>query len=225
MKKKWVSFDVWGTLIKANPLYRPARNKLIAEILFPEITMSDLEWEKLIKKTKDFCDFSNEVLGQQMHWSQSILAVARDFFDDLPKIDFRQRFLNYKQEDTKLVGKYPPKIYSKETLFTLELLKEQEIPLSIICNTGFMSSNNLKDVFTKLNIRKYFKRYTFSDEENASKPSSIIFDAAYRHLSAREGIHVGDNPFSDGGSKKVGVEFLHINGDSGKTISEILKHI
>ena len=231
VRKIWISFDVWGTLIKANPSYRPARNKLIAEILFPELVMPDSDWQTLIKKTKDFCDFSNEVLGQQMSWEQSILVAVRDFYPMLSKDVMLTRFNDYRYEDVTLVNKYPPLIYSKETQVVLELLKGK-VGMSILCNTGFMDGTLVQKSLKLAGIHHYFDFEIYSDIKGASKPSKKIFDALFmEHFSRGNGagkskiLHVGDNEFSDGGSVEADVDFLHINGNSGKTISEILNYI
>ena len=232
VRKTWISFDVWGTLIKANPSYRPARNKLIAEILFPELVMPEEDWQTLIKKTKDFCDFSNESLGQQMSWQQSILVVVRDFYPMLDKNVIGKRFSDYRYEDVTLVNKYPPLLYSKETLVVLELLRGK-VGMNILCNTGFMDGTLVEKSLRLIGIHHYFDFHKYSDIIHASKPSKAAFNALEintfifpKGITGKSGIlHVGDNPFSDGGSINVGIDFLHINGSSGKTISHVLNYI
>lgn len=223
--KTWISFDLWGTLIRSNPLYRPERNKLIAEILFPELYMDDSEWDTLIRKTKEFCYFSNEVLQSQMIWQQSILVVVRDFFPLFSREVMIDRFSAYDNENRLLVSKYPPLIYSRETQLVLELLYNN-VTMNILSNTGFLNGYILNKVIKDLGISRYFVTCIYSDHVSNSKPSADMFNRiGGAKLGSQYKMHVGDNPYTDGASENVGIDFLHINGDSGKTISHVLNYI
>jgi len=99
--------------------------------------------------------------------------------------------------------------------------------MGICSNTSFINGYILHNLLDNLNISKYFKTFIFSDWVNMSKPNPLIFREVINRSQYKptQILHVGDNVFADGGSENVGIDFIHINGNSNKTISEILKFI
>lgn len=227
--KKWVSFDVWGTLINANPNYRPERDSLIAEILFPEIfsTSSDLRVvSAMVKKAKDFCDYSNEALGEQLSWRQALLNVVMNYTHMLDRSKIMDRMAAFDSANKQLIFKHLP--YAIDNVYNvLDTLKKNKIGTNIACNTGFTDSITMMCIMEKLGLNQFFHFSIYSDAVMASKPSEKFFNhVALRALANRKDIlHVGDSPFADGGSENVGIDFLHVNGKSGKTILETLNYI
>jgi len=221
---KFISFDLWGTLIKHNPEFSQHRNELIKSV-FPEIYISDSD----IKLVKHLSDYSNESLGEQLSWKQAILniLIINRNYKFIPKEQIHIRFNKLEIEQKTLFLKYHPTIFSEETLDVLNKLKNINIKMGICSNTSFINGYILHNLLDNLNISKYFKTFIFSDWVNMSKPNPLIFREVINRSQYKptQILHVGDNVFADGGSENVGIDFIHINGNSNKTISEILKFI
>lgn len=227
--KKWVSFDVWGTLINANPNYRPERDSLIAEILFPEVfsTPSDMGVVgAMVKKAKDFCDYSNEALGEQLSWRQALLNTVMNYTHMLDRSKISDRMAAFDSANKELIFKHLPYV-GEHVITTLEALKTAGVGMNIACNTGLTDGITMMCIMEKLDLNKFFKFSVYSDMVMASKPSQKFFNHVIIRAPAnrRDILHVGDNAFADGGSTNVGIDFLHVNGKSGKTILETLKHV
>lgn len=230
---KWVSFDVWGTLINANPNYRPQRNKLIAEILFPEVfntptvLLSDMDVvDGMVKKAKDFCDYSNEALGEQMSWRQALLNTIMNYSHMIDKSKIAERMAFFDNENKKLIFKHLP--YPIDNVYgVLEMLRDKKVGANVACNTGFTDGVTMMAILEELKLNKFFHFSVYSDMVMASKPSEKFFNhVIIGALANRKDIlHVGDNAFADGGSIKVGIPFLQVNGNSGNTILETLKYV
>jgi len=221
MKPNHISFDCWDTLIKPNPEYKIKRNKLIQEIIFYEVIIDN----EIINNVKRFCDFNNEVTGLQLTWEQSILLVIRDLYKEFDKNQLPNRLAEFNKKHKELFLKYPPSIYSDETIEILEELKRKKISINLLANTSFVTGNMLWDLFNQNGLNKYINKYMFSDWEGISKPNPKIFQRLKGLFNTKKIIHVGDNQFSDGGCESEGIKFLWINGKSGNTIKKVLEFI
>lgn len=222
-KYKFISFDVWGTLIKHNPEFSLNRNNLIRKI-FPEIYISD----EMIQNIKKYCDYSNESLGQQLTWEQSLLNILiyNNQYLNIPKSSIKNRLQTFYKEQEELFKKFPPTIFSNETIEVLSKLKEK-VNLGICSNTSFITGYILFDLLQTLNISKFFSTFIFSDWVDCSKPNPSIFnEIIIRSKNIPSNIlHVGDNNYSDGGCVHLDINFLQINGENQPTISEVLKFV
>jgi len=226
-QKKYVhlSLDCWGTLINPHPEHSKERNRLISQVLLPEIryTAPQKEIDGLIKRAKRFADYSNEALGEQLSQRQALIMCIIDDYETIPKSVWKARFVQFDIKYQELIKALPPQLYSDETLDLLKYLKSKDIKMNISCNTSFIKGISIREFFVDNNIGNYFWYQLYSDEINGSKPSEFVFRNIYKPWE--DTLHIGDNLFSDGGSEQIGIKFLHINGDSGKTISEVLKYI
>ena len=81
MSKPIVSIDLWGTLIKASPIFKEKKVKLIREY-FPEFDEDDIF--KAYRKTKEQLDFIIERTGWQPEyrdiWIIFLSHLKENFF-------------------------------------------------------------------------------------------------------------------------------------------------
>lgn len=229
MRKKYthVSFDAWMTLIKPNPYYAEARNLLLKSTVFPDIDVSQVEFEYMVKHAKRFVDFSNEITGDNMPIKQAILLTAFQVYDRMPKEKILLRIENFLKKLEKINKEYCPLWYSDETKDVLSKIKSLGISMNLSCNTSFIEGRQLyENKFCTL-PPYIMDFYLFSDEVGFSKPHPVFF---YEILirsekKADEILHVGDNSYSDGGCQKIGIDFFQVHGDTGKTIEDVLKFL
>lgn len=229
-KARVISFDLWGTIIKGNPEHGEQRNKLMKKILFPE--MSKVGFDKKVKSAKEFADYSNEGLGQQLSWEQAMLMTCFDSSEGPIKAQLIERFKKYELEYQKIAQEYLPLIYSDETKKVLTQLKGKDIPVIYSSNSSFGTGNMMQVALYRLGLLDNKTSFVFSDIIKVSKPSSQFFTRVfsnsrswYNDLIPGQMLHVGDNDFADSGCLQVGIPFLHINSDSGNTIAEVLNYI
>ncbi|MCK5578848.1 MAG: HAD family hydrolase [Planctomycetes bacterium] len=92
-------------------------------------------------------------------------------------------------------------------------LKNQDIKIGLISNTGRTPGKYLRQVLKKLKVDHYFDVLSFSDELLIRKPSPEIFYQTLKHLgsSPAESLHIGDDPRTDvGGAKRIGMKAVLI---------------
>ena len=95
--------------------------------------------------------------------------------------------------------------------------------LNLSSNTGFIEGETLRTTLANMGILQYFDFLIFSDEINASKPSSHFFQHVYDHIDVpkKAVLHIGDNPKADyQGAKNFGFNALLIT-DPNYTINDI----
>lgn len=200
------SFDVWNTLIKANPEYTRHRNQLISWAYGLNLH----EAAELYTQTKFFLDQSAEIgrVCMQTHECWELLdANIRRFLrkngDSCPEMQL-PTLIN--QCERAFCDNLP--IFTQETKDLLLRLKDNGCDLGIISNTNFISGRVLhREVFAGLEV---FDTCQYSDLIGKPKPHGSLFDYVRSVLCADELIiHVGDNLICDGAATKFGYEFQH----------------
>jgi HAD superfamily hydrolase (TIGR01493 family) len=93
-----------------------------------------------------------------------------------------------------------------DTAVTLRGLRERDIPVGVVSDTGF----DLRPVFDRLELSPWIDELLLSCESGACKPAPRVF----RDVCARLGVDpaatlmVGDNPLTDGGAAAAGLVVL-----------------
>ncbi len=77
---------------------------------------------------------------------------------------------------------------------TLNALKEANIRLGLVCDTGFTPGRVVRGLLEDNGLLEYLEVLCFSDEVGVPKPGSEIFDKALAELGVRphEAVHIGD---------------------------------
>ncbi len=130
MTVKHISFDVWNTLITANPLYAEERNKVIAEYA----SCSEVEAATVYKEVKTLLDLKAEkgICGTSRHAWETLSAHLNI---DLDKVD------GLKRDCLAMFIKHPPTL-NPELCKKLEELSST-YSLSIKSNTNFVPGSFL----------------------------------------------------------------------------------
>jgi putative hydrolase of the HAD superfamily len=78
---------------------------------------------------------------------------------------------------------------------TIDVLREREIRVGIVCDVGFTSGELLRGFLERNDLLRRFDGWAFSDEVGVYKPDPAIFAHALRELGGAEpgeAVHVGD---------------------------------
>ena len=172
----------------------------------------------------------NEATGRHLPTEALYLAIiaaldpARDRFDDIDTAAI------YRKLEGAL-WEHPPRLYDDRTADVLHTLAARpDTTLSLLSNTGFIKGPTLRQLLDRLGIGGCFAFQLYSDELALSKPDPRVFAAAQArvadtrgtHLSARELLHVGDNPRADyDGATRAGWTAYHVHAD-GRTLNDLL---
>ena len=182
--KKFIIFDVDGTMLHSYPLVKASLNyacKETAGITFDDKTI-------LSKYGKD---------------EEGILMnLLKDKFTNKTFSYFLTYYLNFHDEYIK---DFIPGIRD-----LLEELNDKNIPLYVLSGR---SKESLDISLTKLNGFKYFLAYYCGNKNGQHKPENMLKLFKEQHLNKDEGIYIGDTLKDINASKKVGIDIISANFD------------
>lgn len=195
---KHVSFDLWLTLIKSNPLYKPKRNQLFKD--FFEIDLPTDEVASKVRYYDNACNLINEKTGGNI----DTLQIFGLILTSLNVTSYTQQKLDsFYAETEDLFFKYPPYFINPNTAAVLSHLTNNGISINLLSNTGFIKGKTLRKFIENSSLHTYFNFQVYSDECLFSKPNNQIFEQAYQQiklinpLAKSEVLHVGDNLHAD----------------------------
>jgi putative hydrolase of the HAD superfamily len=215
---KHISFDLWLTLIKSNPEFKPLRNQLFAKhfnVRKPEeaVAASFRHFDVLFNSI-------NEKIGNNIHYSEMLFVILDNLGVPIESISQSDMEAYYKEMET-LFFNYHPQLMEPETANILTGLQDKNISISILSNTGFILGSSLRKLLNHLDIETYFCFQLYSDEMGHSKPSQKVFESVLKEIQhiktieKQEVLHVGDNPISDiAGSQQFGFKPLLLNSEN-----------
>jgi putative hydrolase of the HAD superfamily len=210
------SIDLWGTVIKSNPNFKPERAKYFCKNLNKK-NKSLEEIEAIFRSVDIMCNSINETTGLNIDAQEMYLMVAFQInecltMDDdlLSKIDLAM---------SNLIVTFPPLILNQHVIPTLEILKKHQKTMNISSNTAFIKGKILRQVLIELKLDQYFNFQIYSDEIGYSKPSPYFYDIVlsktkliHHDIQVSEILHVGDNPIADlSGAKNAGFQSMLID--------------
>lgn len=202
---KHVSFDVWNTLISANPDFAKARTDFLSAYLQVPATKVN----EVYRKLKDWSDRRAESHGE----SQSSESLYKALLFNLDRQDMDWKPV---QLGLELAFANHPPTFLPETRQVLKAIQDKGLTLSIGSNTNFIRGAVLRDVVLD-GLGVDWDYWVFSDEQNVSKPHERFWRTVWGYADENahwpsEVLHVGDNLICDGGCQKYGIQFQHVNG-------------
>lgn len=212
-----VSFDLWLTLIKSNPVFKQKRDELLksyfqiphpVEAVTARIRMWDLRFNAI-----------NEASGKNIDADEMVLIILSDLDVDVKKISSAMMEEYYNTMEV-LFMQFHPVMYEEKLLEYLKQLTGKGMTLSLLSNTGFIKGLTLKKLLNKLEIAPLLKFQIYSDEIAHSKPSKEayqhVFDniRLFNTLDAGSILHIGDNENADlRGAQLHGMQSALINSN------------
>lgn len=216
-----ITFDVWNTLIKANPEYTRHRNQLIAWAYDLDLH----EAAELYTQTKFFLDQSAEIARLCMSTTDCWLMLHANIMRFLRKHQMPVKEVDVPALMNQCARAFADNlpIFTQDTKDLLARLKARGHYLGIISNTNFIPGSLLYEhLFKNLDA---FRSTLFSDSYGVPKPNGRIFgetkcnleEAAAYDVGVDEdtpserltAVHVGDNLVCDGRATRFGYDFQH----------------
>lgn len=213
-----VSFDLWLTLIKSNPLFKQKRDELLKvffqiphpiEAISAKIRVWDLRFNAL-----------NEISGKNIDSDEMVLLILADLDCEIKKIN-TEKINEYYEIMEKLFFEFHPILYEENLIDYLKQLTDKNITMSVLSNTGFIKGSTLKKLLDLLNISPYLKFQVYSDEIHCSKPSKKAYQCILENIKSINNIskssilHIGDNQNADYfGAINFGLQGALINSNN-----------
>lgn len=218
---KNISFDLWMTLIRSHPEFKLKRAELIADT-FNIKNISPKEIDSFIRSVDNVFDRYNMISGKKLSANKMYQKLLEKLVPEETSVTL-DIAISLRKEADDLFGQYQPVFLNENIPQILSQLKEEGYVLNLSSNTGFIEGETLRTTLTNMGILQYFDFLIFSDEINASKPSSHFFQHVYDHINVPKNavLHIGDNPKADyQGAKNFGFNALLIT-DPNYTINDI----
>lgn len=210
------SFDLWGTLIKSDPAFKPQRNAAVAELY--DVPMDPEAFSALLASEDRNADAVAMATGLDYGFGARIRPALLAAGVDQARVDSRRLNKHAQQIQSDLARKHYPRLFDERIPTALGALA-QLMPLAITSNTGMLSGTLMREVLSLTGILDFFAVRTFSNEVKVSKPASPIFDTTHRGLRAHapeleldQIVHFGDNEIADvHGARNIGMSAVLVN--------------
>lgn len=208
------SFDLWLTLIRSNPSFKPA---MVREAISHFDLSDDFETVLLCFRKHDvLCNKISEISGQHVSAKQILLMILNELRPGLE--DMEPSTLDaFEQKTQQLFLEHPPLLKFNDTPELFEQISSKGKTISLISNTGFISGQTIRQVPALSDLMPHFEFTLFSDETGYSKPNPRMFELSFDKLQnktqteKKQVLHIGDNPLADyEGAKAFGYEALLI---------------
>jgi len=195
-----ISFDLWLTLIRSNPDFKSARNKLFRD--FFKIQKSQAEVNLVIRKYDVLTNYINERVGKNFDTLEIYFLILDALGENLDDFETSQFDVFYNLTEALLM-QYKPLLLDDTLPQKLMKLKEEGKSMNILSNTAFIKGRSLRKIMEYYDMEDFFSFQIYSDEAGVSKPNQMIYQMTFaeinkiKTLSKSEIIHVGDNRNSD----------------------------
>jgi putative hydrolase of the HAD superfamily len=205
-----LSLDLWMTLIRSNPGFKPARNALLREYFGINAT-SEVITATMQQYDRNFTRIA-EITGRHTYNHTMLLMVLQALGVDTEPITATGLEVYYAVMEA-VFAQYPPDWCEPDIADTLGRVRNEGITISLFSNTGFVRAGTLRRFFDHSTLAGIFDFQLYSDELGFAKPDPYCFNAILegvqqlRPLPANAILHVGDNPVADyGGAKAAGMQ-------------------
>jgi putative hydrolase of the HAD superfamily len=213
MAIRHLSFDLWMTLIKSNPVFKIKRAEYFYDRYNPRVAELT-ELNRLIREIDRRCDAYNEKTGKKVPANVMYSMILTESGNDAGLIS--GELLNDIESDmNRLFSEFSPFLLNGKIKNTLENLRNDGYTLNLASNTGFIGGNVILNILKDLNLYDYFDFFIFSDQICVSKPSAFFYDFIFDRLkdsmSRNEVMHIGDNYHADfSGAVDYGFHAMYI---------------
>lgn len=209
-----VSFDLWVTLIRSDPGFKPLRNEHLRTTFAPH--MAPAEFDTALRAWDKQADVLSEASGTDYGFEDRLALM----FDHLG-IDFDRHgpaMADAIAAQEKFTTEFHPRPYHPDVPALVAELATH-VPLAVTSNTGMLPGVLMRRLLVLAGFDGAFSHLTFSNEVNVCKPAPGIFAHTFEGLSKivpdltpGQVLHVGDNPNADiKGGQGFGMQTALVN--------------
>lgn len=222
------SFDLWGTLIKSDPAFKPARNTALAEIY--DLTLPARDFTRILARHDRAADGRAMDTGVDYDFTARVLPALAEAGATAKALADTARAEHAYVTQAEIARKHPPVPFVPQVPAAMARLA-QRMPLAITSNTGMLHGQLMREMLDLSGLLEPFTVHTFSNEVAASKPTAAIFQATYAGLADQlpclamtEIVHIGDNAYADViGARNSWMRGVLVN--AGGTVRPVLSTI
>ena len=197
---KHVSFDLWLTLIKSDPVFKPLRNELF--IRHFDIQQSKEQVTAAFRYFDLLFNRINEKTGGNLQQTEMLYLILDHLEVDIEQVTAGDMSAYYVEME-QLFFTYHPRLIDAATIAILQAIRDKGCSVNILSNTGFILGKSLRQLLGILQLEPYFDFQLYSDEVGCSKPSADMYSHVFstvnqnRLVQKEEILHIGDNEIAD----------------------------
>lgn len=214
-----VSFDIWKTLIKSNPEYKPTRDEHIANKLDLQTGLV----KTALRQADIACDKESDQTGVQFGPIERLQSMCNILGTPLG----HTALSTVAHEVQELFLQYPLQLMEPELLKTLDNIRANRA-IALTSNTGFIDGAYMREALRTVGIIDRTNHQIFSNEIGVAKPDTKIFAKTAELLGVEASLitHVGDNFDADYvGATKAGMRAVHLSDETDRADIVITKTI
>lgn len=221
-----LSLDVWGTLLRSHPDFKPTRMEyLLAPGILDPITFPDVLKE--VDQYADLLSMEDGVdRGGAWRLSRAMKSAQSQPFEVTDEL-----IATILDSQSEMARAFPPNPLHPE-LPELVTAISKHIPVAITSNTGMLPGELMRDLLAAAGYTADVWTFSNEVEGKGCKPFPAVFEATIKGLGVPAGniLHVGDNELADViGGRAAGMMTAHVKPYSGedtyRVLSDLLERI
>lgn len=199
---KILSLDIWQTLIQLNPAFKPAQIRFLQE----KAGVSNFAlFQKLMQTTDSELDVLSTQTGKDFGFQERLKAIWERLENEKLELKIRANEL-----ETNLLEKWyleneaiflanPPKPIEADIAETLARIRQKNIKIGLLSNTGFIRGSTMRKVLEGMGILQETNYQFFSNESQLAKPDIRFFRLLEEKFTCepQKILHIGDNYEAD----------------------------
>lgn len=204
-----VSLDVWMTLVRSDPGFKPARDAMLrdalglavpADVFAQALRVADVETDRQVET-----DGVDRALADRVDRAVRAL-VAGGLVAGAPVLREEPGLVTELLAHQHRIALEHPPVPLDPALPDLLAALGEVVPVALTSNTGMLPGVTMRALLGDVGLLEPVRVAVFSDEVGTAKPWPVVFERTLEGLAAtvetrgiapEDVVHVGDNPVAD----------------------------
>ena len=222
-----VSLDIWGTILRSDPDFKPSRNALLRDALAPAV--DEAVFNEVMRTADRAADDESMRTGMDVGFTERVVLTLQHLGMPAPA-DLAERVPALLAQQAVLAREHHPQPLHPDLPRAIAELAAV-MPVAYTSNTGMLPGSLMRELLALAHFDSGLGE-VFSNETGVAKPAAGIFDVTVRAIEAladargfaRPGrgeiLHVGDNPIADlHGAQSAGLQAVLVSPNGGDTLA------
>lgn len=219
-----ISLDIWGTLLRSDPAFKPARNEMLRAALAPSV--SPERFNEVMRSSDREADEITMARGTDVGFAERT-TLALTALDVPAQLDAStvERLM---AQQAELARAHHP-IALDPRLPDLVADFARRMPVVLTSNTGMLPGVLMRDLLVSAGFHGDLGM-VFSNEVEWAKPDRRIFEISLTFVQGTAAepiasscvVHIGDNPVADvEGARAAGLSAVLVEPDGESTVAAL----
>lgn len=235
MRAEAISLDIWGTLLRSDPDFKPARNEMLRHALAADVDPDffDEALRTMDREADEICMARGTDVGFAERVQLTLAHLARPAAEHADQVahpaDIREDVVRELMEQQAQMAREHHPIALDDRIPALVAELAETRPVILTSNTGMLPGVLMRDLLALAGFTGNLGM-VFSNEVGWAKPDRRIFEKTLTLAEATNGeriasscvVHVGDNPLADEqGARDAGMTAVLVVPDGKSTVDAL----